>query len=135
MATFETAELGIRVFQWASNLRRDIRRNASRYKAQLTAGVPVATVAATANADAAEYLQTIAALDVFISDTNKRAKLLDGLSIFGIVQATAQTEFSQLRTAAEGQRDANKNTATQINNMANAILSGLPAYEYPVRTA
>lgn len=133
MATFETAQLGIVVFKWASNLRRNIRQNCTEYKARLTAGQPVATVAAVANADAAEYLKTIGGLDLYISDAGKRAKLLDGLAVYSINQATAQAELSALRSAAEGQRDANKNTANQINNMADAILAGLPAYEFPAR--
>lgn len=133
MATFETAHLGITVFQWASNLRRNIRDNCAGYKAALVAGKPVAAVAAVANADAAEYLRTIGGLDLFISDPAKRAKLIEGLGVFSIDQPAAASELSALRSAAEGQRDANKNTATQINNMANAILAGLPAYEYPAR--
>lgn len=133
MATFETAELGIRVFQWASNLRRNIRSNAQGYKNALVAGRTPAQVAAVANEDAAEYLKTIGGLDLFISEPEKRTKLLDGLLVFGIAALEAQNELSALRAAAKGQRDANKNNAAQINGMADAILSGLPAYEYPER--
>lgn len=133
MATFETASLGLNVFNWVSNVRRNIRENCQAYKAQITAGRPVAGVAAIANADAAEYLKTIGGLDLYISDVNRRAKLLDALAVFGIDQTAAAAELSALRAAAEGQRDASKTTANQINNMANAILAGLPSYDLPAR--
>lgn len=133
MATFETAELGRGVMRWASNVRKNIRDNCQAYLSQLGRGVPVATVRATANADAAEYLRTIGGLDLYISDPARRAKLLDGLSVFSINQQAAQDELAALRAAAEGQRDANKNTAQQITNMCNAILSGLPSYDLPSR--
>ena len=135
MATFESAELGIRVFQWVSNLRRNLRQNAEAYKTRLARGDTVAVVQGIADADAGQYLQTIGGLDLFVSDPAKRAKLLDGLSAFGILQADAVAELSSLRTAAEGQRDANKNTEAQITAMSNALLAYLPAYEYPRRLA
>lgn len=133
MATFETASLGLAVMQWVSNLRRSMRTNANLYKARLTAGASVASVAAIANADAAQYLALLAGLDQYISDVDRRTKLLDGLSVFSINQSAASTELTTLRTIAEGQRDANKTTANQINGMANTILANLPAYDLPMR--
>ena len=133
MATFETASLGLAVMEWVRNLRRDIRSNAAFYLAEIARGRPVGQLAALVAQHAGEYLALIGGLDLYISDATRRAKLLDGLAVFSINQATASAQLSALRTAAEGQRDAPRTSYAEITTLANSILSGLAAYDLPQR--
>lgn len=134
MATFETVNLATQVCAWVSNVRSNIRGNAAAYKAALLAGRTPAQVAAVANADAAQYIQTLNGLQVYADDPTRRARLLDALAVFSIDQAAVAAEFGALRSAAVGQQNAAKTTANQINNMADAILAGLPSHDLPSRT-
>lgn len=134
MATVETASLGLETLRWLASLRRNIRTNCAGYQAQLTAGVPVATVATTANADAQQFQYLLNGLNVYVSDPVRRTKLLDGLSAFAIDQTAAANEINALQTAVTGQTNANKNTAGQINTFCNAILTQLVSYDLPARS-
>lgn len=134
MATPESAILGMECLRWLSNVRANLRDNATAYKAQAAVvGADLTKLAGVMTADATELLKTIAAIETIAADATKRAKLVECLSVFSITLGTANSDVTELKNAAVALRDAVKTTKAEIDTAANAVLANVRSYELPKR--
>ena len=132
-AIFERAKIAGQLVANFEGMRLDMRRNAQAYKEMLALGRPVTEVAAISDGNASEYLRRLDWVKAIAADPTKRAALEDGIRrAFGhsetdqAVIDEITSDYNFLRNVAEGERDASKNNASQINSMADQILAAVP---------
>lgn len=126
MAAFDD----LQSMSWEDQLKRNLvnvyqnfRSGAVRYKAELAAGRPVADIKAEMDADAAQYQLRL--------DWHRQADIAfasavaASLTRMNLSRASYDTILNQLNNAVNQFAAANKNTATQITNVSNAILNSL----------
>lgn len=127
MATFENVGLALQLVNNIHGLVRDMRDNASAYKAALIQGRTIAEVSNTMDNDANQYLRRIQ----WITDAvvRNQAGVVAALAALDLALSEANQLKNVLTTVANHTLMATLNTAAQINNEADYILSNVPDYE------
>lgn len=132
MASFEEMQLAARVVTYLANCHRDLRQNAQAYKDEIARDprrLDTAQLGALVKADA----QNIARLMTVL--TNKitgslQTKLGNGLAVYGMTLAQANSEKNLILNTANTQAAADVSTDQAITNAANATLASMPAFDF-----
>lgn len=125
MAALENFMLMLQTAQNLQGLRKDMRGNAVAYKAQVTAGRPIADIAAVMNGDADQYLIRLGWMDRFLIVGAPRTKLLAGLSVIGATGQEMLDYYNEMKTASQNLRAAAKTTGAEINTASDAVLAAV----------
>lgn len=125
--TFERLGLVDQILSNVYGLIRNMRDNATGYKAQVTANVALATIAAVMVADANQYLLRIQ----WITDAFARSSVLMNAALgdMGLTTAQAVALRDTLQSVANHTKSATLTTGAQVNTEADFILANVPNYE------
>ena len=130
MATLEEHALARDSIHNLEGLRRDIRRNAVGYKADIaSARLTLAQSARIMDEDAKEFLRRIGWQDRIDTPGPLRVKLGNGLTALGASLVEVRAAVNELRGAAQALRDAAKTTVAEIDAASDALLAAVVAHE------
>lgn len=132
MATREEVVIANHILVYLNNAQRDLRRNAQAYLAEIAAGHPRAStnqLGQMVQADGAAISGLMTRMGNFLSVPARQTKASNGLAIFGITGAQANTDRLMIKDAADVQASANVSTDAAITNAANATLAAVPAID------
>lgn len=128
MATFQDILLVFQTHQNFENLRNDIRSNAQAYMD----AIPKFTVQQIANVisrDAAEYERRLGWALRIRNTPALWTSLQSGLAALSLTVTEAQNIYTELKTAADLQRDTIIGAAADITTMSNSILASVTAHD------
>lgn len=124
--TFERLGLAEQIIRNAFQLTGNMRENANAYKARVTAGQPVESIATLMQADTTQYLIR---LGWFTSLANANLALLSQvLGDYGLVPSQLQSFRDNLIAVAEHTQAATLTTGQQINTEADYVLANVPNF-------
>ena len=124
--TLEEYTLARDTIQNLESLRRNMRRNAQGYQADLTSGrVPFDQLVVVMGQDAQQYLRRLAWQDTLAADGVKRTKLATGLTAMGLVPAEIVDVIVELKAAANTLSSAPKGTPADARDAADALLASV----------
>jgi len=124
--TFERAGFITQLIGNVYGLTRDMRDNATNYKARVTAGQNIATIAAVMVADAGLYLTRIGWINDAV--TNNQTLVTNTLADLGLTLSQATSLRDTLTTVAQHTQAAALTTGAQINTESDFILASVPSY-------
>lgn len=130
MATIENMALAFQAINGFSNVRRDLWNNLVGYKAAYQAGqMALVQLEAAVNGDGVQLNKTLDRIAAVAQDAGKKAKVLDGLAVYGINEAAVTAEFTELRAAANQMEAATFPNAAAIDTAIAWVQNNVTFYE------
>lgn len=129
MANFEAVQMVLHTIQNMEGLRKDSRRNAVGYKADVGGRLTVLQTAEIMKGDAAEYLKRLRWQKNIIDTPAKKTKLLNGLAVFGITEAEATSAYLEMKASADTTIAATLTTQAEIEARSDAILTEVTEHD------
>lgn len=129
--TIEQFRILFQVIENMEGLRRDMRQNAARYKADGISGrISLASVITVMRGDAAEYNRR---LDWVLNATQTARisnKLDAAIAALGLVRTELIADYTAMRTVANQQASVALSDLASVNAAADSLLAFLPAHDF-----
>lgn len=130
MATFEDINLALNTIQNIEGLRKDIRANATAYKADIQSGRSDSVkLAEIMKADANEYMKRLLWQQDIFASVDKKSKLTAGLLSLGATIDEAVLLVQEMTDSANATISSNLKSPASIRSRSDSILTEIVQHD------